>query len=231
MRKIFILFLIIEYLNNSVSIKIYNNLNYEMKKIILTVIICLIPLISQAKSLNTYIKEADSGNSSSALKLGLMYEFGLKNKIDKDINKAIYYYSIAAEEDNYRAISRLGVISYNRAEYNKAIDYFKMGAKNGESLSEAYLGKIIEERSEDKTKAVKFYESSIKKNNPYGKIFLGEHLIKTKERGSREFIRGYALLVSASKVNEQAKVIIKRHPYTFSKSDQIILKEEFDKIK
>lgn len=201
-----------------------------MKKIILTAILIFIPFISNAKDLSSYISEAENGNSSSSFKLGMIYEFGIDGTVNKDINKAVYYYTMAAESNNYKAISRLGVISYNKAEYKTSIEYFKKGAKNGEALSEAYLGKILEEQSSNKQQAVKFYESSINKNNPYGKMFLGEYLIKTNKKGSREFIRGFALLVSASKINEDAKKIIKRYPYTFTKNDQVILKEEFNKI-
>ncbi len=196
-----------------------------MKKIILTVFIILFSNISLAKSINSYIEEAESGNSDSAFKLGMIYEFGIKNKVDRDISKAINYYEIAAEERNYKAISRLGVIEYNRANYKKAIEYFKSAAQNDEPLAEAYLGKIIEERSESPEGALKFYESSANKNNPYGKMFLGEYLIKNSKKGSEDFIKGYAVLVSASKQNEEAKNIIKRHPYNFSESDKEVLKK------
>lgn len=202
-----------------------------MNKLILLLTLIMMPFFSSAKNLNSYINEAERGHSDSALKLGMMYEFGMEKQVNRDISKAVYYYTIAAEEKNYRAIARLGVISYNKAEYKKAIEYFKLAARNGESLSEAYLGKIIEEQSQNKSEAVRFYESSIKKNNPLGKMFLGEYLVKTKKKGSRDFIRGFALLVSASKVNEDAKRIIKRYPYKFNKEEQVMLKEEFNKIK
>lgn len=201
-------------------------MNTFMKKIILVILFSLCTTISLAKSLNTYIEEADNGNPTSAFKLGMIYEFGISGKVNKDLSKAIQYYTLAAEEDNYKAISRLGVIYYNRADYTKAISYFKIGASNEEALSEAYLGKILEERSNKPESAVKFYESSVKKNNPYGKMFLGEFYIKNEKRGSPKFIKGYALLVSASKVNSEAKNIIKRHPYTFTDDDKEILKKE-----
>jgi hypothetical protein len=197
-----------------------------MKKIILVILFSLYSTISTAKSLNTYIEEADNGNSTSAFKLGMIYEFGIEDKVNIDISKAIQYYTLAAEEDNYKAISRLGVIYYNRADYSKSISYLKLGATKEEALSEAYLGKILEERADKPEAAVKFYESSAKKNNPYGKMFLGEFYIKNEKRGSLKFLKGYALLVSASKLNIEAKDFIRRNPYTFSEEDKEILKNE-----
>lgn len=202
-----------------------------MKKIILITLLSFGASLSQAQSLNEYIEEADNGNYNSAFKLGLIYEFGINGKVNRDLNKAVNYYKIAVEGDNYKAISRLGVIYYNKAEYTKAINYFKLGAKNEEALSEAYLGKILESRANKPESAIKFYESSISKNNPYGKMFLGEYYIRNEKKGSNNFIKGYALLASASKVNDEAKQIIKRYPYTFKEEDKKILKNELLKLK
>ena len=195
-----------------------------MKKILLTIICVLLSFSIHAKTLKDYEKQAESGNPESAFKLGIMYEFGLKDQVKPNLNKAIRYYEISYNNGEPKAAARLGVINYERSDTKKAIEYFKFGAEQGESLSEAYLGKILEKSGKAET-ALRFYEKSVKKGNPYGKMFLGEYYLKNESKGSDNFIKGYALLVNANKVNKDAKIIISKYPYKFNKTEQETLKK------
>lgn len=195
-----------------------------MKKILLTIICVLLSFSIHAKTLKDYERQAESGNPESAFKLGIMYEFGLKDQVKPNLNKAIRYYEISYNNGEPKAAARLGVINYERSNTKKAIEYFKFGAEQGESLSEAYLGKILEKSGKLDT-ALRFYEKSVKKGNPYGKMFLGEYYLKNETKGSDNFIKGYALLVNANKVNKDAKIIISKYPYKFNKTEQETLRK------
>jgi TPR repeat protein len=190
-----------------------------MKKILVIIISLLFVTTVNAKTLSQYEAEAENNNPTSAYKVALAYEFGIQGQVDKNTNKAIRYYLIAHKAGNLRATARLGVNYYDRRDYPEAIKYFKIGAAKGESLSQAYLGKILEQNNKIDS-AIKFYRSSIKDQNPYGKMFLGEYLIKNSKKGSDEFLEGYALLVSANKKNTEAKNIINKYPYKFTKVEQ-----------
>lgn len=194
-----------------------------MKKVILALVSIFLSFSIYAKSLDDYQNEAENGDENSAFKLGMIYEFGIAGKVDKNMNQAVRYYTMAHDGGNVRASGRLGVINYDRANYKKALEYLKIGAEKNEGLSEAYLGKILEKNNKIDS-ALKFYDKSVKNNNPYGKMFMGEYYIKTAAKGSDDFIKGYALLVSANKQNEEAKRIINRYPYKFNKKEQETLK-------
>lgn len=195
-----------------------------MKKIIFATLLTLVTLSIQAKSLEEYQNEAERGNADSAFSAGLINEFGIKGKINKNQNKAIRYYEIAHNKGNIKSTARLGVIYFDKGDYKKSIEYLKIGANKGEGLSEAYLGKILEKNKKTET-AIKFYEKSVKNKNPYGKIFLGEYYIKNSKKGSDNFLRGYALLVSANSQNKEAKNYLDRYPYKFNKEEQEKLKK------
>jgi len=195
-----------------------------MKKIVLTIVCVLLSFSIHAKTLKDYERQAESGNPDSAFKLGIMYEFGLKDQVKPNLNKSIRYYEIAYANGEPKAAARLGVINYDRSNKKKAIEYFKAGAEEGESLSEAYLGKILDESGKKET-ALKFYEKSVNKGNPYGKMFLGEYYLKNEKQGTDNFIKGYALLVNANKLNKDAKLIINKYPYKFNKAEQETLKK------
>ncbi len=190
-----------------------------MKKILLLLTAVFLTVSIQAKDLSQYEAEAERGNSDSAFTAGLIHEFGIKGKLNKNPNKAMRFYEMSSKKGNLKANARLGVIYYDKGDYKKSLEYLKIGAAKGESLSEAYLGKILE-RNGNKDTAIKFYEKSVKSNNPYGKMFLGEYYIKNNKNGSDNFLRGYALLVSANKQNVEAKKILDRHPYKFNKDEQ-----------
>ena len=193
-----------------------------MKRILIPILSLFIISSANAKSLNQYIQEAEQKNPNSAYKVGLAFEFGVKDSVNRDMNRAVRYYNIAHDGGVARATSRLGVINYETRNYNEALKYFKIGAEKKESLSQAYLGKILE-NNKKYDRAVQFYRESVKDNNPVGKNFLGEFLIKNNPKGSNLFLEGYALLVSASKKNAESKRILSRYPYKFNKEEQKVL--------
>jgi len=195
-----------------------------MKKVILAALFIFISFSIQAKTLDDYQEEAEDGNIDSAFKSGMIYEFGIEGQINKNLNKSMRYYKIAHDGGNVKASARLGVINYDRANYKEALSYFKVGAEKNESLSEAYLGKILEKNGKEDT-ALKFYEKSVRSNNPFGKMFLAEYYITNSPKGSDDFLKGYALLVSANKQNPDAKRLLNRYPYKFNKSEQETLKK------
>lgn len=201
---------------------IQKNHHFFMKRILIPIISLFIITSANAKNLNQYVQEAEQKNPNSAYKAGLAFEFGVKNSVNRDINRAVRYYIIAHDGGVVRATSRLGVINYETRNYNEALKYFKIGAEKKESLSQAYLGKILE-NNKKYDRAIQFYRESVKDNNPVGKKFLGEYLIKNNPKGSNLFLEGYALLVSASKKNAESKQILSRYPYKFNKEEQKVL--------
>jgi len=164
-----------------------------MKKILIATAICL--SLASSISINAanyndqlfdYEKKARLGDEQMQYKLGLIFEFGIKTR--KERNEARSWYLKADKQGVIRATTRLGVMAYEDKEYSEALKYLKKAALQNEPLSIVYLGKNalrlnnIEEAESFFKKAMEsgnsqaYYEYGIlegdyRKNNYLGYIY------------------------------------------------------------
>ena len=85
---------------------------------------------------------ADYGQKDARFNLGLMYKKG--QGVEQDLEKAIYWFELAANQNVYDAAFELGYLYYyDRGKffsYLKAKDWFLKAAKNGNALAQYRLG-------------------------------------------------------------------------------------------
>ncbi len=90
---------------------------------------------------NELKKMADNGNAYAQMSLGDMYYYG--ENIDKDVDKAIYWYTKSAEQGFLEAQHNLGVAYSNGEEipqnYDKSIYWFTKAAEHGFDKSQYNL--------------------------------------------------------------------------------------------
>ena len=89
-----------------------------------------------------FLVAADNGNIHAAYMLGYMYEYGF---VEKDLKKAIYYHSLAADRGNPLSSTRLAIL-YQLPEcqnYQKAVKYAKMAAGYGDMEGEFIYGNLL----------------------------------------------------------------------------------------
>ena len=87
---------------------------------------------------------ADNNQPYAQYFLGLLYSN--KSFIDKDINKAIHYFSLAANQNDLKSLYSLGELFLKgelvARDINKAINYFSLAAKQDHKVSQYALGYI-----------------------------------------------------------------------------------------
>ena len=110
--------------------------------------------------------------------LGLIYENG--KYIERDINKAIHYYTLAANQNNSSAQFSLGLIyylnQYVKQDINKSIHYFSLAANQNNSKVQYNLGVIYEEGqyvTRDIDKAINYYTLAADQNHSNAQYNLG----------------------------------------------------------
>jgi TPR repeat protein len=118
----------------------------------LLIIFCLIlfnftALISAEKSYHSALKKkADAGDAISQNNLGHLYLDGYKDyEIPQDINKAIYYLSKAAAQEQVNAMTTVGWIYFNGdygapKDYEEAINWSQKASDMGCSIATYNLG-------------------------------------------------------------------------------------------
>tara|TARA_B110000211_G_scaffold231860_1_gene294301 strand:- start:477 stop:1067 length:591 start_codon:yes stop_codon:yes gene_type:complete len=104
-------------------------------------------LISAEKSYHSALKKkADAGDAISQNNLGLHYLDGYKDyEIPQDINKAIYYLSKAAAQEQVNAMTTVGWIYFNGdygapKDYEEAINWSQKASDMGCSIATYNLG-------------------------------------------------------------------------------------------
>ncbi|KAK8854151.1 hypothetical protein M9Y10_016708 [Tritrichomonas musculus] len=110
--------------------------------------------------------------------LGTIYFEG--QYVTQNINKAIHYYSLAANQNHPDAQFILGVI-YDEGQYvtqniNKAIHYYSLAANQNHPDAQFNLGTIYYEGqyvTQNIDKAIHYYSLAANQNHPYAQFFLG----------------------------------------------------------
>ncbi|KAK8847145.1 hypothetical protein M9Y10_019728 [Tritrichomonas musculus] len=115
---------------------------------------------------------AEKGSSLSSHLLALLYESG---DIEKDFEKAEFYYRKSAEQGNSNALQRLGLCytkSYGvECDSSKAIECFQKSAELGNSRALCNLGMCYQKgigADEDLYKGFEFINRSAELGNPIG---------------------------------------------------------------
>ncbi|OHT06208.1 hypothetical protein TRFO_25833 [Tritrichomonas foetus] len=124
-----------------------------------------------------YLKKAASFNNPRALfSLGIIYKEGkFYPKVLKNLKKSFEYFEKSAELNYSNAQIHLG-ISYENGYFvepnlDKAVNYYKIAAKQNNSYGHIQLGHYYASRNRDKSK--KYYEQSWEIGNPNAYTCLG----------------------------------------------------------
>lgn len=114
---------------------------------------------------------AENGNFDAAYMLGMIYRNGAY-KQEKDLNRAVQYYEIAAKTDPLgEAALSLGVIylkgeGLEKPEYRKGIDYLEKAGDKGNAQALYNLGVIYRDGKfnipKDVKKASEYFETAMK---------------------------------------------------------------------
>jgi hypothetical protein len=111
------------------------------------------------KAFKAYSNSALLGNSFGQYNLGISFETGLQGTTTKDIKLSLNYISQSAEQNNIKALYKLGSY-YQESEPNKAFEYLKKSANFGYNKSIYSVAKCYAFGigvSEDKNKAIELF--------------------------------------------------------------------------
>ncbi len=123
---------------------------------------------------------AEQGDVKSQLTLGGMYFDGLE--VSRDIQQAIKYYELAANQGIAEAYYNLGFISedygslFGHESYQEAIKYYKLAIDKGDSNAHYRLGSMYDKGigiSQDYQEAIKHYKIAAEQGNADAQINLG----------------------------------------------------------
>jgi TPR repeat protein len=119
-----------------------------------------------------YIKSAEKGNMSGIANLGLMHEFG--QHVEKNLDKAMEYYSKAVDMGSKFAMHRKAFVMANNIKYRndkESFDLF-MKAQDVNVEAQSWLGYLYEQgRGVDFSyeKAMEWYKKAADAGNDYSK--------------------------------------------------------------
>lgn len=131
---------------------------FNRKELLLAFVLSLAPysnadLVTSEKYKTQYsVKDLEEqealalmGESEAKLEIAAIYHEG-KNGIKKDLDKALYWYELAAKNDNSKAQNQLGYFYITgenvTKDATKAFEYFKKSALNGNSPAQVNLGQM-----------------------------------------------------------------------------------------
>lgn len=128
---------------------------------------------------NSIYASASSGNIKDQIKLGFMYREG--DGVEKDGNKAMEWFTRAADQGSAKAQSILGDV-YSEGEivvlsYSKALAWYTLAADQGDLFALTNLGLLYERGfgvPRDYSKAAEYYAQSAAMGEMYGQCNLGE---------------------------------------------------------
>lgn len=131
------------------------------------------------KDFNTlwkYLNKAiELGSSAGLNTMGLCYKYGINKDSKIDLEKAKYYFDLAAQDGYVYAYNNLGLLCVDE---NEAINYFKISADMGESWALNKVGEYYRKKN-DLTKAYIYYKKSIeapiKERNKWGYYNLAKY--------------------------------------------------------
>ena len=100
---------------------------------------------SDKSELEQKMSAADDGDVSAQIDLGYMYLYGVDG-VERDLDKAFHYYSLAAEQNNPTALHNLGSLYYNglgtKRNTKVAVELFKKSAELGNDDAKVNLAFI-----------------------------------------------------------------------------------------
>jgi len=132
-------------------------------------------------ALKYYTISSSMGNTYSDVNIADMYRDGIG--VEKDIDKAIFHYELAAAEDNTTALSSLGWLCENIiSEPQRAAIYYQRAVDLGDSMALNNLGLMYENGvgvPQDFKKAVEYFTKAAKMGNQYAQ----SNLASLYERG------------------------------------------------
>lgn len=172
-------------------------------------------------TMQQYIYQADQGSPYAAFRTGLAYEYGVPG-ISRDVVKAIYYYKIADKNGNIKASAKLGGLYLEQGYPKDALPYLMKAVQKGDSLGQAYLGKLLEDKKE-KVNAIKLYELSSKGKNPVGQFLYADYLIRSSKKGDADYLKGYALLALSAQKNDDAKNKLTQSRDVFTNEQKVLI--------
>lgn len=117
-----------------------------------------------SKALKTYKKQADT-DGNACYEIGYMYQNG--HGVDKDLEKAKYYYREGALLGDNNAAWRLGLIYKDEMEYEDAYNFLLKAADGGQGMAMFELAKLFENglgTSYNKEKAIEWYKKCAESN-------------------------------------------------------------------
>lgn len=131
------------------------------------------------KDFNTlwkYLNKAiELGSSAGLNTMGLCYKYGINKDSKIDLEKAKYYFDLAAQDGYVYAYNNLGLLCVDE---NEAINYFKISADMGESWALNKVGEYYRKKN-DLTNAYIYYKKSIeapiKERNKWGYYNLAKY--------------------------------------------------------
>ncbi len=124
-------------------------------------------------------RSADSGNLESQIELAYLYLYGIDN-VKQDFEKALHYYTLAAEQKDPIALNNLGSLYFSgigaKRDIGKALELFREAADLGNDNAALNLAFIYltggKKNAERNKRAVELFEQAQKKNN-IAKFMLG----------------------------------------------------------
>ncbi|XP_014779745.1 uncharacterized protein LOC106875932 isoform X2 [Octopus bimaculoides] len=130
-----------------------------------------------SKAINYWKQSAELGYSKSSFNLGLCYDQG--TGVERNIKKAVKYYTDAADQDHCGALFNLAVLHLHGKVANKsqgkseAIKLLLKAANLGYPLAKTYLGVHYIEETSDFSQAVQLFTEAAKQKEPDAKYYLG----------------------------------------------------------
>ncbi len=100
-----------------------------------------------AKAELIWKEQAQKGNPKSQFNLGILYDNGYGSELDE--HSAISWYKRALDSGHPFAAFNLGSVYLEKNDLSKAIKFFKIGAKAGDTLAQVELAKIFEDLKYD----------------------------------------------------------------------------------
>ncbi len=159
---------------------------------------------SKKKAFELYKKAAEQNNISANLNLGLMYYMG--DGVSKDYKTALDYFQKVPVEQKPIVSRYLGSIYLNNAsfrDYDKALYYYKLSAKQNDLSAYFALGEIYRKGlgvSSDMSQAIEYYTYAATQNYPAAQYMLGI-IYANGEDVPKDSYKAYAWLKIAADQN------------------------------
>ncbi|KAK8845191.1 hypothetical protein M9Y10_021373 [Tritrichomonas musculus] len=120
----------------------------------------------------------DLNDPENQFELGLIYHNG--EGVERDIVKAILFYSLAADQNHIEAQFNLGAIFHKgegvERDFDEAIHYYTLAANQNYPQAQYYLGLIYYEGEyikQDFNKAFYYFQLAANQNHPQAQFYLG----------------------------------------------------------